>query len=80
MVVLLHITRQLPNEEFIVVKLKLYGHHHYFVNWYEYMCHKRPRISSLCWNHNHMLSTVMTYHPILDKCDTADATNCTGTA
>ena len=40
----------------------------------EYLCHKWPRICSVCRNHNSVLSWFMTYHKVCHKSTTMGAT------
>ena len=45
----------------------------------EYPCHKRPRICSVCRNHNPVLSSIITYHLVCNKNNTTGATTGKGT-
>jgi hypothetical protein len=38
----------------------------------EYLCHKSPRLCSICRNHNPVLSSFMTYHRVCNQNTTAD--------
>jgi hypothetical protein len=54
------ITKILLKQWFLVVKLKSSlrtscGSHHELINCYGYLCHKWPRICSVCRNHNPVL-------------------------
>ena len=40
----------------------------------KYLCHKWPRICSVCSNHNQVLSLYMNYHRVCSKINTTDAT------
>jgi hypothetical protein len=44
------------------------------------LCHKWPRICSVCRNRNQVLSPFMTYHRVCNKSYTTCATHGTGTA
>ena len=46
----------------------------------EHLCHKLPRISSVCRYHNPVLSSFMTYHRLCSKSYTMGAACGTGTA
>ena len=59
---------------------KLYGCNHNLVNVTEYLCHKSPWICSICFNHNPVLSSIMTYHQVCNKSNTTGATSKAGTA
>jgi hypothetical protein len=59
------LTRKLLDHGFLVVKLQpslrmVHGRHHDLVT--EYLCHKWPRISSICRIHYPVLSSFMSYH------------------
>jgi hypothetical protein len=45
----------------------------------EYLCHKWPRICSVCRNHNPVLSSFMTYQQVCNKSKTTRATCDAGT-
>jgi hypothetical protein len=45
----------------------------------EYLCHKWPRIYSVCRNNQPVLSSFMTYHWVFNNSNTTGATNGTGT-
>ena len=45
----------------------------------EYPCHKRPRICSVCRNHNPVLSSIITYHLVCNKNKTTGVTTGKGT-
>ena len=62
------LTRKLLNQGFLLVKLKsslwkFYCRHHDFVNRYR-ICHKWPRICSICLKHFPVLSSFMTYNGV----------------
>lgn len=63
------LTLKLLNQRFKLVKSSLrkiyFPHHHLTVT--EYMCNKGPWISSLCRNHNHIISSFVIYHHILAR-------------
>jgi len=46
----------------------------------EYLHHQSPRICSVCYKHNLVLSSFMTYHRGCNKSNTTGATIGTGTA
>ena len=50
------------------------------VNRYKYLCHKWPRICSVCHNHNVILYSFMTYHRVWNKNNTTLTTCGTETA
>ena len=74
------LTRKILDQEFPVVKLKsslrkFYGHRHGLrLTATEYMCHKWPRICSVCRNRILVLSPLMTFHRIYNKSNTTGAT------
>jgi hypothetical protein len=45
----------------------------------EYLCHKWPRVCSVCRNHKSVLSSFMTYHCGCNKSDTTGVTYVIGT-
>ena len=45
----------------------------------QYLCHKLPRIYSICRNHNPVLSLFMTYHRVYNMSNTTCATSGAGT-
>jgi len=57
---------------------KFYGRHHDLVNRYEYLCHKWPRICSVCGSYNPIFSLLTTYHGVCNKCNTTGATSVAG--
>jgi hypothetical protein len=65
-------------QSFLVVKLKLshrkfYGQHHDWLTVTEYLCHKWPRICSVCRNHKPALSSFMTCHRFCDNSEAKTA-------
>ena len=46
----------------------------------EYLCHKRPRMSSVRCYHNPVLSSFMTYHRVCNKSNKTDAISGAGSA
>ena len=69
------LTRQILNQEFVVVKPKsslrgFYGDHHYLVNRYGVSVSQK----SVCRNRNPILSSFMPYHPVCNNSNTTAAT------
>ena len=46
----------------------------------EYLCHKWPRICSICRNHNQVFSSFMAYHQVWNNNNTTSVTHWEGTA
>jgi hypothetical protein len=46
-----------------------YGRHHDLLTVTGYLCHKWPRICSICPTHNPIFSSFMTYHRDCNKCN-----------
>ena len=78
-------TRGKHINHYLVVKLKLSLRKLYTVTsitWLtvgKYLCHKWPRILSVCHNHNPVLSSFITYHRVRNKSNTTGPTCGAGT-
>jgi hypothetical protein len=74
------LTRKLLDQGMILIKLKsshriFYGRHHDLVK----LCHKWPRICSVCRYHNQVIFLFMTYHRVCNKSSTTGTTCRAGT-
>ena len=63
------LTRKLLNQGLLAFKLKsslrnVYSRHHDLVDVMEYLCHKWPRMCSVCRNHNPVHSTFILHYRI----------------
>jgi len=77
------LTRKVLNQVFLVVKVKSFLRRYYgrgLVNCYEYLCHKGPRMCSVCRNHKPVLSSFMIYYRVCNTSITTGATCREGTA
>jgi hypothetical protein len=65
------LARKLLNQGILVVKIftskALYGRHHDFVNSYEILCHKWPRICPVCRYYNSVMFSFITYHRFVNR-------------
>ena len=79
------LTRKLLNQWFQVVKSWSHQFQSFTIaimTWLtvvQYLCHKLPRIYSVCRNHNPVLSLFMTYHRVYNMSNTTCATSGAGT-
>jgi hypothetical protein len=78
------LTRKLQNQGFLLVKLKsslrtFYGRTMTVLTVMECLCHKWPRICSLCHKHFPVLSSFMTYNRVCNYIYTTSSTSGAGT-